>query len=339
MWVRRKCRNCSAPSRILRAARAEIFSRVTSRTTLSAAASVTIRLEVWAATIRLWAVRVPTRWATIPTLLETMEDEEVGDDTLMGGAGADTLYGGAGDDTLDGGEGNDADTLNGGPGSDMIYAGVGANGEDNDTIDAGSGTGLVDDAETDVDESKGETDIVSFAKVTDTDDTMDGDQGATINVESGWNEEQVHGSPFADTITGSSDRDMILGGDGDDTLSGGGGGMLNDGEFDKATADVLAGMGGDDTLNGDDNTSIEVFAVHLDGGDDTITNFGLGNDHLHFLGFTAGDVSCERSRGSASAVVCTAGSQTVDIETTGAFTTTPAEDLDGDLNIVVDPNG
>ena len=101
-------------------------------------------------------------------------------------------------------------------------------------------------------------------------------------------------------------------------------------------ADVLAGMGGDDTLIGTEN-SVDVFAVHLDGGDDKITAFEVGSDHVHFLGFTAGDVSCDRARGSTTAVVCTAGSQTVDIDTSGTFST-PAN-LVKDLNILVDPNG
>ena len=65
-------------------------------------------------------------------------------------------------------------------------------------------------------------DIVSFAMITE--DTREddennpdaqGDQGVTATIGANWNAEQVHGSPLADSITGSDGRDMIVGGDGD----------------------------------------------------------------------------------------------------------------------------
>ena len=104
--------------------------------------------------------------------------------------------------------------------------------------------------------------------------------------------------------------------------------------FSKATADVLVGAGGDDTLNGTDG-SVEVFAVHVNAGDDTITAFTLKEDHLHFV---AGEVTHTCALGAgAMEVICTLSTgQTVTITYTG--TLTDPLDLDADLNIVNDPN-
>ena len=286
-----------------------------------------------------------------------------GDDVLVAGPGGvssdlESLTGGDGDDMLTGVEGyND---LNGGAGSDTIYAGA------NDAVDGGSGPAvdMNDDGDTD---DPGETDTgvdtVSYKMVTKDTDTTNAEgtlDGVTVDVGSSTfaNVEKLIGSPLNDTITsstasiamimggdgndvitGGNGRDMILGGDGKDTLNGGGGGITPPTGFDKAMADVLAGMGGDDTLSGSDS-STDVFAVHTGGGDDTITDFELGVDHVHFLGFTAADVDCQRARGSVTKVVCTAGSQTVDIEIEAGETfSTDPEDLTKDLNIVIDPNG
>jgi Ca2+-binding RTX toxin-like protein len=260
-----------------------------------------------------------------------------GNDTLTGSG---TINGGLGNDTLTGGPGGD--NLNGGGGSDTIYAGVNSSGQSNDTIDAGDGTGIDDDPDTDADESAGETDIVSFAMVTedtvedvDADMATQGDQGVTVADTNDWGAEQVHGSPLADNITGSSGRDMIVGHDGDDTLDGNGGGTGTGDEFSKATADILVGAGGDDTLNGTDG-SVEVFAVHVGtGGDDTITAFTLKEDHLHFV---AEEVThtCALAA-TVSTVFCTLSTdQTVTVTYTG--TLTDPLDLDADLNIVNDPN-
>ena len=271
------------------------------------------------------------------------DDEEAGDDTLMGGAGDDTLKGGGGDDTINGGDGSD--DVDGGPGSDMIYAGVG------DEVDGGTGPAEEDDmdATTDEDPDTGD-DTVSYAMQGDTNAEMDGDQGVTITLggsgaNSVSNAELVIGSPQADTITGSDGRDFIMGGDGDDTLSSGGGGTLNgdgtpdtttDDFFDKDLADVLAGLGGDDMLTGRDG-GIDVFAVHAGMGDDTISAFTLQEDHLHLLDLAGGDsaYSCALTA-IANTVICTLpGDQSVTITYTG--TLTDPLDLKGDLNIVVVP--
>ena len=266
-----------------------------------------------------------------------------GNDTpLDGGAGNDTIDGGAGDDTIDGGEGNDTltggtgdDTINGGEGSDMIYAGAG------DTVDAGTGPAEPDDNDATTTENPDTgVDIVSYAMQGDTDSTMDGYQGVTITVGSPAqngveNAQEVIGSPGDDNITGSSARDFIKGGDGDDTISsGGGGGNDSDGEFDKNLADVLVGMGGNDTLSGVDG-DVEVFAVHADAGNDTISGFALTEDHLHFLGFGGAADAHSCARGAGTRVICTLSTgQKVTVMTTGDFS--DPLDLDEDLNIFVD---
>ena len=181
-------------------------------------------------------------------------------------------------------------------------------------------------------------DTVSFAHIDeDTNADTPGDQGVTASV-SGWTSvEQVYGSPLADVITGSNDRDFIVGGDGDDMLTAVGSTVTaNEGDtFNKALADILVGAGGDDALTGV-NGNVEVFAVHVGtGGDDTITAFTLKEDHLHFV---AAEVthSCALGAG-AMQVICTLSTdQTVTITYTGDLS--DPLDLDSDLNIVNDPD-
>ena len=160
----------------------------------------------------------------------------------------------------------------------------------------------------------------------------------TVTSTTGWGAEQVHGSPLADKITGSTGRDMILGGDGDDTLTAAGSDVTANGDpgdpFNKALADVLAGMGGDDALVGVDGNA-EVFAVHAGMGDDTISTFTLKEDHLHFL--DAGEQPSCVLAAATNTVICTLGSQTVTITHTGTPALTDPLDLAGDLNIVVVP--
>jgi len=71
-------------------------------------------------------------------------EDEGGDDTLIGGAGDDYLHGGAGDDDLSGGDGIDAlfgdagdDALDGGAGDDHLYGGAG-----DDDLDGGAGADI-----------------------------------------------------------------------------------------------------------------------------------------------------------------------------------------------------
>ena len=271
-----------------------------------------------------------------------------GTDTLHGGKGNDRLEGGAEADMLNGDEGDDmllggagADTLRGGAGSDIIYAEANATELLDALVEGGNGPMEDHDDNALTPEIDTGMDIVSFAMVTKDQNTLEpGEQGVTVTI-GVWQAEQVHGSPLADTIMGSNARDFIMGGEGDDMLTSAGSAVdANSADgFNKNLADVLAGQGGDDILTGVVG-NVEVFAVHSGAGDDKIRVFTLKEDHLHFLDFEGGDSAydCVRKGGSETAVVCTlSGGQTIDIETTGDFTTVPAADLKGDLNIVVVP--
>ena len=268
-----------------------------------------------------------------------------GDDTnVTGGAGNDTITGGAGNDNLDGGAGNDTitggpgdDTITGGPGNDTIYAGAG------DIVNAGMGPPEPDDGndETAEDQDTG-YDVVSYAMQGDTNAEMDGNQGVNITVGSSGqngveNAQEVIGSPGNDMITGSSSRDFIMGGDGDDMISSGGGGVLNsDDEFDKDLADVLAGMGGDDVLTGAVD-GVDVFAVHAGMGNDTINDFTVKQDHIHFLGFGGDDSVYVCALATGTRVICTLPDGqvvTINLENGSPAFSDPL-DFDTDLNIVV----
>jgi Ca2+-binding RTX toxin-like protein len=138
-----------------------------------------------------------------------------GSDWVDGGDGADKLDGGAGDDRLVGGAG--ADTINGGEGRDSVYyshafgtapvSGVGAN--------VNLATGLAVD-------SWGNTDkLISI--------------------------EDVNGSNYNDTITGSVGDNNLFANEGNDTLRAGAGNDWLDGG---AGADTLLGEAGSDRFSG-----------------------------------------------------------------------------------------
>ncbi len=136
------------------------------------------------------------------------------DDWVWGLAGNDTLNGVGGPDRLDGGEGNDSvqggegdDTLTGGAGSDVINGGVGA-----DTASYAEAAAGV---------------TVNLA-LTSAQNTV----GAGLDTLSLI--EQVTGSAFNDTLTGTSSANQIAGEEGNDTLNG------------AAGADTLAGGAGAD---------------------------------------------------------------------------------------------
>ncbi|MBN8515445.1 Calx-beta domain-containing protein [Accumulibacter sp.] len=165
------------------------------------------------------------------------------DDLLEGFAGNDTLYGLSGNDTLIGGPGDDF--LLGGEGDDVLEGNPG-----NDTLDGGAG---IDTAVYTWAAGAITVDLAGGTAIPD----GDGGQDSLSEVEN------VVGSAFDDTISGTDDNNLLDGGSGNDRLTG------------RAGNDNLRGGRGADTLDGgsgDDN---------LDGGSDNDTLFGrTGNDEL-----------------------------------------------------------
>ena len=159
-----------------------------------------------------------------------------GDDVLIGSAGGDRLFGGDGDDVADGLE--NSDVLDGGDGDDQIDAGPGddlvTGTEGSDSIDAGVGT-----------DSLAYSTKTSYRMITQLANgvTMDLAAGTVVS-DTGTTQatgvECWSGTPYADTINGTSGPDCIDGGD------GGG-------------ADTIHALGGDD--------DVTIYFGSVDGGD------------------------------------------------------------------------
>ncbi|KQU01171.1 beta strand repeat-containing protein [Rhizobium sp. Leaf453] len=140
---------------------------------------------------------------------------------ILGGAGNDTIIALAGDDTLFGQDGND--TLTGGVGADTLNGGNGTDRASYDTAAAAVVASLTSPA--------GNTGDAA---------------GDTYN-----SIENLAGSSFNDTLTGTSDVNLILGGAGIDVIFG-----LADADtlFGQDGNDILVGGAGADTLNGGNGT-------------------------------------------------------------------------------------
>jgi Ca2+-binding RTX toxin-like protein len=185
-----------------------------------------------------------------------------GHDALRGGEQADTLLGNDGDDVLNGGKGTDSleggagnDTLAGGPGTDLLDGGDGI-----DTADYGGSTGPVS-----VSLALSTAQLVSLATGLDT----------LLQIEN------IIGSGFSDSLTGSAGNNTIIGGTGDDTLLGDlgfdllDGGDNNDSLAGGLNADTLRGGDGNDFVGGGQGADSLVGGA----GNDTIVG-GLGTDLL-----------------------------------------------------------
>jgi hypothetical protein len=131
-----------------------------------------------------------------------------GADTLTGSANADTVNGNAGNDIIEGGAGND--TLNGGNDTDTLTC---ANAGSAVTVDLSNGSAQ--------NTGGAGTDTIS-------------------------NFENLTGSAYNDTLTGTSSANVILGGDGNDTITAGAGADTIDGGIGTNT---LTGGTGNDTYN------------------------------------------------------------------------------------------
>ncbi|MBF0602863.1 MAG: cadherin-like domain-containing protein, partial [Nitrospirae bacterium] len=164
-------------------------------------------------------------------------DTLIGIERVIGSAYADTLTGSLADETLEGGNG--ADLLSGNGGADVL---IGGNGTDTVAY-AGSGAGV--------------TIHLGTGVVNGGDGT--GDTLSSI--------ENIIGSQWGDSLTGSSAVNVLDGGVGDDLLNGGGGN------------DTLIGGMGADTLTGGSGTDTVSYALSGAGVNVSLTTgLGLGGD-------------------------------------------------------------
>jgi Ca2+-binding RTX toxin-like protein len=201
----------------------------------------------------------------------------VGDDVIYGGADNDIIYG----DAKREGANDGADTIYAGAGKDIVYAG---GGDDLIYMDAGAdkiygGSGI---------------DTISYAnqtsKIIANINTQDGTDatGARDTLSS---IENVIGSDFADTITGSRDDNVIEGGAGDDKIFGHlGNDIINSGDGDDfvyGDLKVQSNEDGADTINagaGDDTVLGQGGADIIDGGADNDRLIGGGGDDVVYGG-------------------------------------------------------
>ena len=175
---------------------------------------------------------------------DTITGDNATDNQLYGLRGNDQIFGGGGHDFILGHEGDDA--LFGGNGRDILRGGPGA-----DTLDGGVSLDWAqyNDAATGV-----TLDMVSGGS--------GGDAAGDVFIDV----ENLLGSAFGDTISGTAIRNLIQGGDGNDWING------------RAGPDVLVGGIGDDTLLGGDDPDT------IDGGSgaDSIDG-GAGMDWARYL--------------------------------------------------------
>ena len=203
-------------------------------------------------------------------------DGGAGNDTLKGNSGNDTLIGGKGNDRLEGSYGDDTYIWNLGDGFDTIYDYNGGN-TDNDTIKFGEGISFED-----LLFERDGNDLVIYVN-------NDKTQGITIqNYYSGYS--QVEKLEFADgtivetssvsivepeepsenagqTISGTSDDDILIGSDGDDTINA-----------EDGYNDITGGKGNDIISAGYDR---DTFYYNLGDGYDKITDLE-GRDQIIF---------------------------------------------------------
>jgi peptidoglycan/xylan/chitin deacetylase (PgdA/CDA1 family) len=236
-------------------------------------------------------------------------------ENLMGGSGSDLLTGNGTSNALTGLGGND--TLSGGGGSDTLNGGAG-----DDRLDGGSGTDAVSY------EGAGGSVTVSLA-VTAAQSTGGAGIDTLVSIEN------VIGSSFDDTLTGSAANNLLSGGDGADTVS-----------YANATGAVtvsLAFSGGQATGGAGTDTLVSIESLiggalndaltgnsagnRLDGGygNDTLTG-GAGNDTL--VGGAGNDTASYADQ-SGAVTVSLAASGTQATGAGGSDTLSSIENLTG----------
>ncbi|MGC4095938.1 MAG: calcium-binding protein [Nitrospira sp.] len=165
---------------------------------------------------------------------------------LTGLGGNDVMAGAAGNDQLLGGDGNDL--LGGGTGNDLLNGGAGSDAADYSTFTIGGQA--IPGA------TAGVTVNLSLAGAQNT-----GGAGLDTLVSI----EDLNGSNFNDTLTGTSGSNVLKGRAGNDTLNGGAGN------------DKLLGEGGDDVLNGGDGNDTASYATAPSGVTVDLDVFGPQN--------------------------------------------------------------
>lgn len=148
-----------------------------------------------------------------------------GDDMLTGSGQANNLNGMDGNDTLHGGDGGDV--LTGSTGDDILQGGSG-----NDILNGGGGLDTAD-------YSNATAGVTIDLSMSTQQDTHGAGLDTLIKIEN------LDGSSFNDTLSGSSAANILVGGDGDDVLSGLG---ANDTLIGGSGQDILSGGTGSDTF-------------------------------------------------------------------------------------------
>ena len=203
-------------------------------------------------------------------------DGGAGNDTLRGNSGNDTLIGGKGNDRLEGSYGDDTYIWNLGDGFDTIYDYNGGN-TDNDTIKFGEGISFEDllferDGNSLIiyvnnDKTQGIKikDYYSSYSQVEKLEFADGTIVETSSVSIVEPEEPSENA--GQTISGTSDDDILIGSDGDDTINA-----------EDGYNDITGGKGNDIISAGYDR---DTFYYNLGDGYDKITDLG-GRDQIIF---------------------------------------------------------
>lgn len=198
------------------------------------------------------------------------------DAALSGTAGNDTIYGGAstsatgtGNDSISGAAGNDVifagdgnDTLQGGAGADTLYGGAGSDtasySASGSAVNVNLGTGAASGGDATGDVLNSIENVIGSAF----NDTLTGSSAAN----------QIFGGAGADSIAAGDGDDTVDGGDGNDTIDAGAGndsvtgGLGNDSILAGDGADTVSGGGGNDVIYGGGGAD----SLLGDAGNDTI---------------------------------------------------------------------